>query len=64
MFFVELKYSYFFIQIFRVLVLNHVQIVKRPKIEGHRLVGMRTQRQKLIRNSEVIAILVLFGFPR
>ncbi|XP_022995431.1 protein DA1-related 2-like isoform X2 [Cucurbita maxima] len=39
-------------------------IVKRPKIEGHRLVGMRTQRQKLIRNSEVIAILVLFGFPR
>lgn len=39
-------------------------ILKRPKVGGHRLVGMRTQPQKLIRKCEVTAILVLYGLPR
>ncbi|KAK3028621.1 hypothetical protein RJ639_039964 [Escallonia herrerae] len=39
-------------------------IFKRPKIGGHRLVGMRTQPQKLTRRCEVTAILVLYGLPR
>ncbi|XP_022138892.1 protein DA1-related 2 isoform X2 [Momordica charantia] len=39
-------------------------ILKRPRIGGHRLVGMRTQPQKLIRRCEVTAILVLYGLPR
>ncbi|XP_023546685.1 protein DA1-related 2-like isoform X1 [Cucurbita pepo subsp. pepo] len=39
-------------------------ILKRPKIGGHRLVGMRTQPQKLIRRCDVTAILVLYGLPR
>nr|XP_043613239.1 protein DA1-related 2-like [Erigeron canadensis] len=39
-------------------------IQKRPKIGGRRLVGMRTQHQKLIRRCEVTAILVLYGLPR
>ncbi|KAL4621012.1 hypothetical protein ACB092_06G197500 [Castanea dentata] len=39
-------------------------IRKRPRIGGHRLVGMRTQPQKLIRRCEVTAILVLYGLPR
>ncbi|XP_059628071.1 protein DA1-related 2-like isoform X2 [Cornus florida] len=39
-------------------------IHKRPRIGGHRLVGMRTQHQKLTRKCEVTAILVLYGLPR
>ncbi|KAB1217809.1 Protein DA1-related 2 [Morella rubra] len=39
-------------------------ILKRPKIGGHRFVGMRTQPQKLTRHCEVTAILVLYGLPR
>ncbi|KAK9283774.1 hypothetical protein L1049_012026 [Liquidambar formosana] len=39
-------------------------ILKRPRIGGHRLVGMRTQHQKLTRKCEVTAILVLYGLPR
>lgn len=46
------------------VLVNHVQILKRPRIGGHRLVGMRTQPQKLIRRCEVTAILVLYGLPR
>ncbi|KAA8539672.1 hypothetical protein F0562_026364 [Nyssa sinensis] len=39
-------------------------IHRRPRIGGHRLVGMRTQPQKLTRKCEVTAILVLYGLPR
>ncbi|KAK3231313.1 hypothetical protein Dsin_003194 [Dipteronia sinensis] len=39
-------------------------IHKRPRIGGNRLVGMRTQPQKLTRKCEVTAILVLYGLPR
>ncbi|KAK9061137.1 hypothetical protein SSX86_018317 [Deinandra increscens subsp. villosa] len=39
-------------------------ILKRPKIGGHGLIGMRTQPQKLTRRCEVTAILVLYGLPR
>uniref|UniRef100_A0A803M3J1 LIM zinc-binding domain-containing protein n=1 Tax=Chenopodium quinoa TaxID=63459 RepID=A0A803M3J1_CHEQI len=39
-------------------------ILRRPKIGGHKLVGMRTQPQKLTRKCEVTAILVLYGLPR
>ncbi|XP_062157158.1 protein DA1-related 2-like isoform X2 [Alnus glutinosa] len=39
-------------------------ILKRPRIGGHRLGGMRTQPQKLTRKCEVTAILVLYGLPR
>ncbi|XP_059666324.1 protein DA1-related 2-like isoform X1 [Cornus florida] len=39
-------------------------ILKRPRIGGRRLVGMRTQPQKLTRKCEVTAILVLYGLPR
>ncbi|PON35290.1 Protein DA1-like [Parasponia andersonii] len=39
-------------------------ILRRPRIGGHQLIGMRTQPQKLIRKCEVTAILVLYGFPR
>ncbi|CAK9171833.1 unnamed protein product [Ilex paraguariensis] len=39
-------------------------ILRRPRIGGHRLIGMRTQPQKLTRRSEVTAILVLYGLPR
>ncbi|XP_017429182.1 protein DA1-related 2 isoform X1 [Vigna angularis] len=39
-------------------------IHRRPRIGGHRLIGMRTQPQKLIRKCEVTAILVLYGLPR
>ncbi|KAI3734909.1 hypothetical protein L6452_14390 [Arctium lappa] len=39
-------------------------ILRRPKVGGHRLVGLRTQHQKLTRRSEVTAILVLYGLPR
>ncbi|XP_028096681.1 protein DA1-related 2-like isoform X1 [Camellia sinensis] len=39
-------------------------ILKRPRVGNHRLVGMRTQHQKLTRKCEVTAILVLYGLPR
>ncbi|KAH9702208.1 protein DA1-related 2 [Citrus sinensis] len=39
-------------------------ILRRPRIGGNRLVGMRTQPQKLTRKCEVTAILVLYGLPR
>ncbi|XP_052171978.1 protein DA1-related 2 isoform X2 [Diospyros lotus] len=39
-------------------------ILRRPKVGGYRLVGMRTQPQKLTRRCEVTAILVLYGLPR
>lgn len=39
-------------------------IHRRPRIGGNRLVGMRTQPQKLTRKCEVTAILVLYGLPR
>ncbi|XP_019461198.1 PREDICTED: protein DA1-related 2-like [Lupinus angustifolius] len=39
-------------------------IQRRPRIGGRRLIGMRTQPHKLIRRSEVTAILVLYGLPR
>ncbi|XP_021904071.1 protein DA1-related 2 [Carica papaya] len=39
-------------------------VQKRPRIGGHRLIGMRTQPQKLTRKCEVTAILVLYGLPR
>ncbi|XP_052622924.1 protein DA1-related 2 isoform X2 [Lactuca sativa] len=39
-------------------------IQRRPSVSGHRLVGMRTQPQKLTRRYEVTAILVLYGLPR
>lgn len=43
---------------------DYVQILRRPRIGGNRLVGMRTQPQKLTRKCEVTAILVLYGLPR
>ncbi|KAL5799902.1 hypothetical protein ACOSQ4_032786 [Xanthoceras sorbifolium] len=39
-------------------------ILKRPRIGGNRLVGMKTQPQRLTRKCEVTAILVLYGLPR
>ncbi|XP_038891050.1 protein DA1-related 2 isoform X4 [Benincasa hispida] len=40
-------------------------ILGRPRMGGHRrLVGMKTQLQKLTRKCEVTAILVLYGLPR
>ncbi|XP_010554634.1 PREDICTED: protein DA1-related 2-like isoform X2 [Tarenaya hassleriana] len=39
-------------------------VLRRPRLGGHRLVGMRTQPQKLTRKCEVTAILVLYGLPR
>ncbi|KAL9993597.1 putative protein DA1 [Helianthus debilis subsp. tardiflorus] len=39
-------------------------ILKRPKIGGHGLTGMRTQPHKLTQRCEVTAILVLYGLPR
>ncbi|XVE99652.1 hypothetical protein REPUB_Repub03eG0218100 [Reevesia pubescens] len=39
-------------------------ILKRPRIGGRQLIGLRTQPQKLIRKCEVTAILVLYGLPR
>ncbi|PPD86556.1 hypothetical protein GOBAR_DD16510 [Gossypium barbadense] len=38
-------------------------ILKRPRIGGRQLIGMRTQPQKLTRKCEVTAILVLYGLP-
>ncbi|PWA55665.1 DA1-related protein 2 [Artemisia annua] len=45
-------------------IISELQILKRPKIGGHGLIGMRTQPQKLTRRCEVTAILVLYGLPR
>ncbi|XP_039004219.1 protein DA1-related 2-like [Hibiscus syriacus] len=39
-------------------------ILKRPRIGGRHLIGMRTRPQKLTRKCEVTAILVLYGLPR
>ncbi|KAI5670584.1 hypothetical protein M9H77_10948 [Catharanthus roseus] len=39
-------------------------ILKRPRVGGQGLIGMRTHPQKLIRKCEVTAILVLYGLPR
>ncbi|XP_031381036.1 protein DA1-related 2 isoform X2 [Punica granatum] len=39
-------------------------ILKRPRLGGHKLVGMRTHPHKLTRRCEVTAILVLYGLPR
>ncbi|XP_015877352.3 protein DA1-related 2 isoform X2 [Ziziphus jujuba] len=39
-------------------------ILRRPRIGGHQLIGMRTHPQKLTRRCEVTAILVLYGLPR
>ncbi|XP_062216096.1 LIM domain-containing protein HDR3 [Phragmites australis] len=39
-------------------------IYRRPRIGDNRLLGMRTQHQKLTRRCEVTAILVLYGLPR
>ncbi|XP_043698817.1 protein DA1-related 2-like isoform X2 [Telopea speciosissima] len=39
-------------------------ILRRPRIGGNRLTGMKTQSQKLTRKCEVTAILVLYGLPR
>ncbi|KAJ9684380.1 hypothetical protein PVL29_016712 [Vitis rotundifolia] len=41
-----------------------IQVLRRPRLAGQRLVGMRTQPQKLTRKCEVTAILVLYGLPR
>jgi len=40
------------------------QVLRRPRLGAHRLVGMRTQPQRLTRKCEVTAILVLYGLPR
>ncbi|CAL9175660.1 LIM domain-containing protein HDR3 isoform X1 [Musa acuminata AAA Group] len=39
-------------------------ILRRPKIGGNRILDMRTFPQKLTRQCEVTAILVLYGLPR
>lgn len=39
-------------------------ILRRPKIGGRGLIGIRTHPQKLIRRCEVTAILVIYGLPR
>ncbi|XP_047321498.1 protein DA1-related 2-like isoform X2 [Impatiens glandulifera] len=39
-------------------------VLRRPMMGGHRLMGMRTQPQRLTRRCEVTAILVLYGLPR
>ncbi|CAI9091578.1 OLC1v1026644C1 [Oldenlandia corymbosa var. corymbosa] len=39
-------------------------ILRRPRVGGRGLVGMRTQPHKLTRRCEVTAILVLYGLPR
>ncbi|XP_009797651.1 protein DA1-related 2-like isoform X1 [Nicotiana sylvestris] len=39
-------------------------ILKRPRMGGREVVGIRTHPQKLTRKCEVTAILVLFGLPR
>ncbi|KAG4964753.1 hypothetical protein JHK85_039728 [Glycine max] len=45
-------------------IVGEKNIHRRPRIGGHRLIGMRTQPQKLTRKCEVTAILVLYGLPR
>ncbi|KAK9083027.1 hypothetical protein Scep_029498 [Stephania cephalantha] len=39
-------------------------INKKPRVGGNRLIGMKTQQQRLHRKCEVTAILVLYGLPR
>ncbi|PHT52806.1 Protein DA1-related 2 [Capsicum baccatum] len=39
-------------------------LLKRPRMSGCKVVGMRTRPQKLTQKYEVTAILVLFGLPR
>ncbi|KAF8402990.1 hypothetical protein HHK36_011084 [Tetracentron sinense] len=39
-------------------------ILKRPRIGGNRLIGLRTHPQKLSQNCEITAILALYGLPR
>nr|CAN69394.1 hypothetical protein VITISV_021011 [Vitis vinifera] len=43
---------------------KNIQVLRRPRLAGQRLVGMRSQPQKLTRKCEVTAILVLYGLPR
>ncbi|KAA3481891.1 Protein DA1-related 2-like protein [Gossypium australe] len=45
-------------------IVGEKNILKRPRIGGRQLIGMRTQPQKLTRKCEVTAILVLYGLPR
>ncbi|OAY38532.1 protein DA1-related 2 isoform X2 [Manihot esculenta] len=63
------KYGYHHMPETRGLCLSEEQTVtsiqRRPRLGGNRLVGIRTQPQKLTRKScEVTAILVLYGLPR
>ncbi|KAI4299503.1 hypothetical protein L6164_032960 [Bauhinia variegata] len=39
-------------------------IMRRPRIGSNRLIGMRTNPQKLTRNCQVTAIVILCGLPR
>ncbi|KAG8377718.1 hypothetical protein BUALT_Bualt08G0061900 [Buddleja alternifolia] len=39
-------------------------ILRRPRIGGNRVSGMRTEPYKLTRHCEVTAILILYGLPR
>ncbi|XP_065038147.1 LIM domain-containing protein HDR3 isoform X3 [Musa acuminata AAA Group] len=43
---------------------ERMEILRRPKIGGNRILDMRTFPQKLTRQCEVTAILVLYGLPR
>jgi len=54
-------FMYFHLFIYDILLF---QVHRWSKIGGHRLIGMRSQPQKLIRKCEVTAILVLYGLPR
>ncbi|GAB4827521.1 Protein DA1- 2 [Ancistrocladus abbreviatus] len=62
------KNGYHHIPETRGLCLSEEQTVtsihKRPRVGGHRLIGMRTHPQRLTRKCEVTAILVLYGLPR
>lgn len=40
------------------------QILKRPRIGGHRIMDMITEPYRLVRRCEVTAILILYGLPR
>ncbi|KAI4382807.1 hypothetical protein MLD38_008720 [Melastoma candidum] len=43
---------------------RHAPNCKEAQDRRHRVVGMKTQPQRLIRKCEVTAILVLYGLPR
>lgn len=64
----EEKHGFYHVPETRGLCLSEEQTVtsvfRRPRMDRRGLVGMRTQPQRLIRRSEVTAILVLFGLPR